>query len=109
MKILIYMPFADWIPHLATDLEIAAKHINNGDDVHIIQCSGDLASCEPNPNHYSLRCSLCKSKRNKGLDLIKLPEENRHELALDKFDQSLEIPDFPTVNLIRMFNITNNL
>ena len=26
MKVLIYMPFSAWIPHLATDLEIAAKH-----------------------------------------------------------------------------------
>ncbi len=107
MKILIYMPFADWIPHLATDLEIAAKHIDSGDDVHIIQCSGDLASCEPNPNHYSLRCNSCKSKRNKGLDLIKLPEENRHELALDKFNQSLEIPDFPTIQDLKDFQINN--
>ncbi|KAF5423107.1 MAG: Capsule polysaccharide biosynthesis protein [Candidatus Methanocomedens sp.] len=107
MKILIYMPFADWIPHLATDLEIAAKHINNGDDVHIIQCSGGLASCEPNPNHYSLRCSLCRSKRNKGLDLIKLPEENRHELALHKFDQFFEIPDFPSIQELKEFQINN--
>lgn len=101
------MPFADWISHLATDLEIAEKHIDNGDDVHIIQCSGDLASCEPNPNHYSLRCRLCKSKRNKGLDLIKLPEENRHELALDKFDQSLKIPDFLSIQELKDFQINN--
>jgi len=107
MKILIYMPFADWIPHLATDLEIAAKHIDNGDDVHIIQCSGDLASCEPNPNHYSLRCSSCKSKRNKGLDLIKLPKENRHELSLHKFDQSLERPDFSTIQDLKDFQIND--
>lgn len=101
------MPFADWIPHLATDLEIAAKHIDNGDDVHIIQCSGDLASCEPNPNHFPIRCHLCKSKRNKGLDLIKLPDENRHELALNKFDQSLEIPDFSTIQDLKDFQINN--
>lgn len=107
MKILLYMPFADWIPHLATDLEIAAKHINNGDDVHIIQCSSDLASCEPNPNHYSIRCRICKSKRNKGLNIINLPQENRHELALDKFHPSLEIPDFHTIQDLKDFRINN--
>ena len=107
MKILMYMPFADWIPHLATDLEIAAKHIDNGDDVHIIQCSGDLASCEPNPNHFPMRCRLCRSKRNKGLKLIKLPEENRHELSLDKFDQCLKIPDFHTIQDLKDFQINN--
>ena len=30
------MPFADWVPHLATDLEIAAKHIDEGDDAATI-------------------------------------------------------------------------
>lgn len=45
MKILIYMPYATWIPHLGTYLEIEAKHLDARDEVHIIQCSGDLTSC----------------------------------------------------------------
>ena len=105
MKILIYMPFSDWVPHLATDLEIAAKHIDEGDDVHIIQCSGDLPSCEPNPNHYKFRCSLCKSKRDKGLALINLPEQNRHELDLNDFSRYLDLPDFPSMQELKAFEI----
>ena len=105
MKILIYMPFSDWVPHLATDLEIAAKHIDEGDEVHIIQCSGDLPSCEPNPNHYKFRCSLCKSKRDKGLALINLPEQNRHELALNEFIKDLDFPDFPSMQELKAFEI----
>ena len=64
MKVLIYMPFSAWIPHLATDLEIAVKHIKSGDEVHIIQCSGDLPSCEPNPNHFKLSGILLYIKYN---------------------------------------------
>ena len=105
MKILIYMPFSNWVPHLATDLEIAAKHIDKGDDVHIIQCSGDLPSCEPNPNHFKLRCVSCKSKRDKGLALINLPEQNRHELALNKFVRNLDMPDFPSMQELKDFEI----
>jgi len=107
MKILIYMPFCDWIPHLATDLEIAARHIDEGDEVHIIQCSGDLPSCEPNPNHFKLRCNSCKSKRNKGLALINLPEQNRHELALNEFVRDLNLPDFSSIQELKTFEIDN--
>ena len=82
------MPFSDWVSHLATDLEIAAKHIEEGDEVHIIQCSSDLPSCEANPNHFKLRCIICKSKRDKGLALLNLPEQNRHELNLNEANSS---------------------
>ncbi|MCX9085021.1 MAG: hypothetical protein OIN87_09525 [Candidatus Methanoperedens sp.] len=107
MKILIYMPFCDWIPHLATDMEIAAKHIDAGDEVHIIQCSGDLPSCEPNPNHFKLRCFSCKSKRDKGLALIDLPEQNRHELNLNKFVRYLDLPEFSSMQNLKSFKIDN--
>ena len=105
MKVLIYMPFADWVPHLATDLEIAVKHIEAGDDVHIIQCSGDLPSCEPNPNHRKLRCMLCKSRRDKGLSIIRLSKENRHELALSDFIKPLNLPDFSSMNELKEFKV----
>lgn len=107
MKILIYMPFAAWIPHLGTDLEIAAKHINEGDEVHIIQCSGDLPSCEPNPSHTKLRCIACKYMRDKGLSLINLPDYNRHELILHDFSRDFDIPDFSTIEDLKSFKINN--
>jgi hypothetical protein len=101
------MPFSAWIPHLATDLEIAAKHINDGDDVHIIQCSGDLPSCEPNPNHFKLSCILCKSRRDKGLNLIKLPGQNRHELALNNFIRDTDLPLFSSMQELKAFEVDN--
>ena len=107
MKILIYMPFATWIPHLGTDLEIAAKHIDEGDEVHIIQCSGDLPSCEPNPSHSKLRCTACRYMRDKGLSLINLPQQNRHELALSDFFRYLDMPDFSSIEELKSFEINN--
>ncbi|WP_445475040.1 capsular polysaccharide export protein, LipB/KpsS family [Methanococcoides methylutens] len=103
MKILIYMPFADWVPHFATHLEIAAKHMANGDEVHVIQCSGGLLSCEPNPNHYRYKCYLCKSRRDKGLDTIKLPNENRHEIDFEKHSLDMDIPQFVSLNELKQF------
>ena len=107
MKVLVYMPFSAWIPHLATDLEIAARHIKDGDDVHIIQCSGDLPSCEPNPNHFKLSCILCKSRRDKGLNLINLPGQNRHELALNNFIRDLNLPVFSSIQELKAFEVDN--
>ncbi|MFZ3384850.1 MAG: hypothetical protein WA144_13080 [Candidatus Methanoperedens sp.] len=106
-KILIYMPYATWIPHLGTDLEIAARHIDKGDDVHIIQCSGDLPSCETNPSHTKLRCVACRYQRDKGLSLINLPDQNRHELALNNFYRCLDLPDFHSIEELTSFEINN--
>ena len=107
MKILIYIPYTAWVPHFATDLEIAAKHINKGDEVHIIQCSGDLPSCEPNPNHYKLSCYFCKSRRDKGLNIINLPKQNRHELELHSFTKDRHLPDFTSMQELKSFEIDN--
>ncbi|MDY6866132.1 MAG: hypothetical protein SVY15_09220 [Halobacteriota archaeon] len=97
MKVLIYMPFAAWIPHLVTDLEIIANHLDKGDEVHIIQCSGDIPSCEPNPNYFKLGCVVCKSRRDRGLRIIGLGEEFRHELALHKFTRDRDFPEFSSI------------
>ena len=107
MKILIYMPFAAWIPHLGTDLEIATKHLDAGDEVHIIQCSGDLPSCESNPSHTKFRCIACRYQLDKGLSLINLPQQNRHELALNDFSRCLDLPDFHSIEELNSFEINN--
>lgn len=106
-KILIYMPYATWIPHLGTDLEIAAKHLDAGDEVHIIQCSGDLTSCEQNPSHTKFRCIACRYQLDKGLSLINLPDQNRHELALNNFYRCLDLPDFQSIEELNSFEINN--
>lgn len=83
-RILIYMPFANWVPHLATDLDIAAKHIDEGDEVFIIQCSGELPTCEPNPTHKKSICKQCMSKCKKGLGILDIPKTNIKPMILYK-------------------------
>ena len=107
MKVLIYMPFSDWIPHFATDLEIAAKHINNGDEVHIIKCSGDLPYCYLNAHHFKLKCIICKSTCDKGLNIINLPKQNIHEIGLNNFIHDVDLPDFKSIEELKMFKINN--
>lgn len=105
MKVLIYMPFSTWIPHLGTDLEIAAKHLDKGDEVHIIQCSGDFFSCEPNPSHNKILCAACKYQCNKGLSILNLPERNRHTISLEMFHEELNLPVFESVEELKSYEI----
>ncbi len=101
------MSYAAWIPHLGTDLEIAARHLDAGDEVHIIQCSGDLPSCEPNPSHTKFRCIACRYQCDRGLSIINLPDQNRHELALNNFYKCLDLPDFHSIEELNSFKINN--
>jgi len=99
------MPFAAWIPHLVTDLEIIAKHLNKGDEVHIIQCSGDIPSCEPNPNFFKVGCILCKSRRDRGLNITGLPEKFRHKLDLHKFLKDRDFPEFSSIKELNEYKV----
>jgi hypothetical protein len=63
VKVLIYMPFAAWTPHFETDLELAARHLAAGDDVHVVPCAGALAYCDPNPSYSPVYFAYCRMRR----------------------------------------------
>ena len=99
-KIALYMPYANWTPHFETDLEIAANHLGKGDEVHAIQCRGDLPACEVKENQFRGICGYCTSRSDKGLDVIGLPPEHRHRLELARFrpaEGEVSIPEFRTL------------
>jgi len=90
MKILLYTPFCAWTHHFGTDLEIITKHFIQGDEVHVIQCSGDLFSCEPNPNHYNSKCNGCMKTRDLGFLII--------NKKFNEFDKNLIIHELRNNN-----------
>ncbi len=67
MKILIYSPSILPDRHFGTDLEIAQKHIDAGDDVHFIVCETSMKYCEQNPYHKDNICFSCVQKRIHGI------------------------------------------
>ncbi len=65
-KTLLFSPFANWTLHYETDLELAQKALDRGNELTIIYCTGELASCELNPKHVSVMCKRCQARRDNG-------------------------------------------
>ncbi len=70
MKIAIFSPYATVAPHFETELELAQRHLDNGDQVEIVNCYGDLANCDFNPQKEAIRCQECRGRREAGLFML---------------------------------------
>ena len=70
MNVAIFSPYATVVPHFETELDIAQQHLDAGDQVQFINCTGELANCDFNPNHEPERCQQCLGRRNMGLELL---------------------------------------
>ncbi|MEO0663909.1 MAG: hypothetical protein AAFZ87_20455, partial [Planctomycetota bacterium] len=60
MKVLFYSTYGLWTPHMETELELADRHLADGDDVHWITCDGVLGACDANPMHRRQLCRTCQ-------------------------------------------------
>jgi hypothetical protein len=105
MRVLIYIEDVLGI-HYATNLELAAKHISCGDQVHFVVCQGDLQSCPANTYHDWKACILCRSKLRVGLSADVLSSVKVHVLNLGKYAQSIDIPDFVSIGELKKFSIS---
>jgi len=96
MRVLIAVPWARYTPHFETDLEIIQRHLDDGDEVHVIGCDAELPACDRNPEHLLYRCAFCQAKRRRGLALLdgrvvpeqlfRLTDEDRREIAAVRTD-----------------------
>ncbi|HSI83344.1 MAG: hypothetical protein ACAI35_14330 [Candidatus Methylacidiphilales bacterium] len=59
MKVLFTALYPMWTFHYTTEMEILQGHLNNGDDVTLVQCRASLKNCEPNPKHLLYHCARC--------------------------------------------------
>ena len=84
MKIAIISPYATVAPHFETELEIAQRHLDAGDDVEYLACRGGLANCEYNPEKTVAGCQSCVLRRNNGLGMLE-PSEKSSFLESDIF------------------------
>ena len=105
MRVLIYIEDVLGI-HYATNLELAAKHISNGDQVHLVVCHGELQSCPANTYHDWKACFLCKSKLRVGLSADVLTSAKVHVLNLEKYAESIDIPDFVSIGELKKYSIS---
>lgn len=95
-RVLVYAPLAYSTPHFETDLEIAQRHLDLGDDVELVLCDGDLPSCQLNPAHESKRCLHCVSRNLQGVAQLSRPVKVRSLLAPLTTEDSVRLGQLPT-------------
>jgi hypothetical protein len=76
MKVMFFAPLAVLSYHFETDLELMKKHQDAGDELIVINCSGDLKKTGFNGCKGYLRCQYCHSKSKQGLELLGVPSKN---------------------------------
>jgi hypothetical protein len=103
MKVLVYADDVLGV-HYATNLEIAARHLDQGDEVHLLVCHGDLGSCPSNSLHDRRICILCKSKQASGLANDLMARVRRHVLDLSGY-MMLSLPEFDSVEDLKEYSI----
>jgi hypothetical protein len=104
MKVLIYVEDVLGI-HYATNLELATKHLNLGDEVHFVVCHGSLQSCLRNSKHDWKICVMCKSKLRAGLSADAMVQAKKHVLNLEHHVDSIAIPEFSTIRELKAFSM----
>lgn len=80
--VLVFAVAPLWTPHFETEIEIIAGHRACGDDVRVVTCEAELPSCLANPDGLSYYCVTCRSRADRGLELVGIgPGRDRLELA----------------------------
>lgn len=69
-RVLTFLPWAVYTPHLETDLELIQLALDSGDEVDVMLCDADLSACDRNPSHRMTKCTYCIGKRDAGLRLL---------------------------------------
>ena len=67
MKIAIIAPYKRVAPHFETELEIAQRHLDEGDEVEYVSCVGHLANCDFNSSREKSSCDECIGRQQAGL------------------------------------------
>jgi len=57
-------------PIFETELELIRKHEKSGDNVRVLQCTGNLGNCFWNPEKRKITCAMCRSKFKHGWNVL---------------------------------------
>ncbi|TWU43988.1 Capsule polysaccharide biosynthesis protein [Novipirellula aureliae] len=105
----VFTFLVDWTHHLATELELLHKHIEQGDSVAILTCLNDVPSCITQPSASLAGCRRCIELRQKAIGL--LPESVRMN-SLSEFltpedyqEEGLIDPSFKDIEHAKHFRV----
>jgi len=96
-RILVYAPLAYWTPHFETDLEIAQRHLDIGDQVELALCDGELSSCQFNPTHDARCCLMCVSRNLQGPEQLSVKVPVIHPLSLLEQEDLARLSQVPSL------------
>ncbi len=93
-------------PNFAAELEVMANHLEVGDEVKILHCTGELLSCLTNPKHWESVCFRCKSMFQDGMQKLGVPDSALISLPRNLNLSYDHLPEkFYTIEQLRMFQI----
>lgn len=111
MNVLVFAPFGVTEYHFDTDLELAQRHLEQGDRVTIAVCHADLLTCEVNAEHDIGRCTRCIGRRLEGISRLSPRPEVVPFLRLSQADRAelrgINIDDMTTIEDLRRLCIEN--
>jgi len=94
MKVLFYSTYHFNTETFGPYLEMMQNHIDQGDEVTLLTCNGELSSCQVNPNHTPLICKTCVSFRKSGVNSLskKIKQISVSDvLKEDEFDPKFDL------------------
>ena len=80
MRVLVISFFNSWVTHFGTELEIAQRHLDDGDTLEFLGCNGCVSICDGNPWASGSHCDACREKRHNGLLRLR-PVPVQHNLG----------------------------
>ena len=70
MRVLLFDFGYHTTPHVETEAEIAQRHLDAGDQVLRLTCTGELPVCLPNRQHNLGSCVGCRCRRTAAWQLV---------------------------------------
>jgi len=81
-----------WMLHHAGTVELVIEHLKRGDEVLLVNCSGELASCPANKHHEPLLCRRCVSETSYTIRKILPKHPNLKEVKLSDYMKQNQPP-----------------
>jgi hypothetical protein len=104
MKVFIHLIYAP-CPIFEIELELIKKHRDAGDQADIVRCTGELETCFWNPEHKRTICGLCRSKGQRGIDVLGIPSTEVDRFA-EYDDPNSDLPDvFADIEELKAFTL----
>ncbi|HEY9688088.1 MAG TPA: hypothetical protein V6C52_14025 [Coleofasciculaceae cyanobacterium] len=106
MKILLYSVNAMMkLVNFGAELDLIRAHLDEGDEVYVLRCQGELESCHTNTHHFKHKCYQCRQRFNKGIALTGLEDSYLLDLTLEGVDYSRLPQHFSSLEALADFSI----